>query len=464
MGGRAPFPFLGLQLYFLTSESVVNDETLYAWYVHMIREAPSVLFSPEIWQFHPPLLSALASLFVWMDPLSSVRGVSILFGVMSITLLYWWGKKTGNPWIGIGAGAWLAGTFTFFQTAHYGLMDTGMMAGALLVAHGFFQPEKPNWKLVIVGVGMGLLFKRSGFLIYGLAGVGILIHLMSILSQSKKKSLEMEKIVPFTLFVLGIPLVYLFVSLFDRNILTFYDYSAGIFLIVQKNMQVLGKSIPLYWIPLSLVGLLNTRLTPNQRFFVLGWVGLFLVPLVFPYFDARYFLPALPIVALLAFLGVETLFQKVSIHFGKKKILVFVTCLVMIILAITGLSLNVAILKNNPIATGFSDEGKWLRENVQNAWIFDGIEREARYYSGIELERWGGRIVKYPSTESDFQLQLESRDKPIYAIAADWKNIYGPYYPTDEYLLQKGFVKVFGVFRSIRGENKEVIRIYEYNP
>ena len=446
------FLFLIPQLLFIEHESTVNDETLYGWYVKEIRSDPVTLFSREIWQFHPPFFSAIASTLFWADPLVSVRLVSIILAVIAILLTFYLGSRLFSPFVGLFSAGLLASNVLFISTAHHGLLDSTMMVTALAIGVGMFHlPKKEGWGLIIIGTLLALLSKRSGFLIFGLAGVLLFIYYFF----ENKKKITQKMIMGGVLFgaILGVWLFFL--RLFDHDIVTFYDYSKGFGTIAIQSIRIISKSIPLYYFPFFLLGLFYMRNEKMKLISIIVWIGVFVGLIFFPAFDPRYWLPVYPVIFWIMAVGVE----KVSVlnPLLRKGLPLF--CLGLIL---PGLVYGIYIVSHSYGGIGYSDTGKWIGENASTAVVYDGLKREIRYYSGIELDEWGGGIRYYPPTPEEFVAQIRSEKRPIFAIVGVTYNFFGPFYQTDAFLLQQGFEKVHSVYRILDGKETEVIRVYQY--
>jgi hypothetical protein len=121
-----------------------------------------------------------------------------------------------------------------------------------------------------------------------------------------------------------------------------------------------------------------------------------------------------------------------------------------------------SILHDNVGLTGYAEAGAWIRENARDSVIYDAKDRETRYYSGIELAKWGGSIRFYPKEEKDFISEIQSEKRQVIGIIMDYDNPAAPDYPTDDFLVTNGFIKVAGFTQ--KGRNTETIRIYRYEP
>lgn len=451
--------FFFLQIYFINDESSVNDEMVYAWNVVKIVENPVNIFSPIVWQFHSPLFSILATFFsFFLTPLISVRLLSVLFAVGAIWITYLIGKDIRNSYVGVLASSILAFYSYFFFASHFGLLDSGLTFGVLVTVYGLFCYAKNNSvKLIIFGVLFSIFLKRSGFLAYATMLAGMLFLEWNQYSAGRK--FGFGKIIKWVfLLLLGIVL-WVFSEQFDRPILYFYDYSAGLFSILSVNVAIFSKLIsPILGFFLLIGSFFILKDRNWKELFLFGWVASFFPILFFPLADVRYFLPIYPSLALIAAIGFE---KMMNFNNLLNKIVGTLSLFLLFLLLLHGPIAAGINMMHNPVSVGYSDVGDWLKENAQNAWIFDGKEREIRYYSGIELEQWGGYIIKYPETSEEFESKLIKLEKPIYALVSDWPNIFGPFYPTDDYLIELGFKKVYGSKRTIDREEKMVLRIYK---
>lgn len=450
--------FVGLQLFLLPQEAVINDEMVYAWNVKLIQSDWSQLLSPVVWQYHPPLFSFLASILaIFLDPLWSVRLLSMLFGVIALILTYLLGKELFSARIGVISALVLLGNIGFLVYSHYGILDVALTATCALLLLGLLRWKKTQqWDLILFSVGAALLLKRSGFLIFGMAIVGIWADRIF---EWKKNPHSFSPIQAAGRGIITLALsagVWFFQGSFDREILTYYDYSAGLLSIAWNNLPILWEFFS-FEIIFFILGLLVVWKSQHRaKWIPLLGVFVFVFIFFFPYAEVRYLLPLFPFVAVLMAAGIDSIHLRFTRYNGLIQVLLIGIIVLPSLLAFTW------ILLHPTAGMGYSAAGEWLQQHSGTAVVYDSLEREIRYYSIIELEEHGGRIRKYPLTKEMFESQLET-DETTFAVIANWPNTFGPFYPTDAYVQSLGFVEAMNVYRVVQDKNISVIRIYRKN-
>ncbi len=82
--------------------SLMQDEALYAWYANNIHASAAFLFSPELWQCHPPLFSLILQLGHFVSPPEmGYRMVCLLISLLGIFAIFRLGKKIAGTFLGI---------------------------------------------------------------------------------------------------------------------------------------------------------------------------------------------------------------------------------------------------------------------------------------------------------------------------------------------------------------------------
>jgi outer membrane protein assembly factor BamB len=150
---------------------IADEQTYSQWAYHMVKTGdyivPHAFGGDAIWIAKPPLYMWLMSLSYQAFGVSNVtsRLWSPIFGVLTLILLYFLGKKLYNSYVGF-ASALVLGTFTmFFSYARHAMTDVALVF--FMVASIYFfvlseKDQKVNRYLLISGVffGLALLTKQ----------------------------------------------------------------------------------------------------------------------------------------------------------------------------------------------------------------------------------------------------------------------------------------------------------------
>lgn len=447
--------FLTFQFYLLNTESVWSDESLYAWYALQMNQDIGNLFSPMVWAFHPPLFALIASFFVnFLTPLESVRAVSVALGAGTMVLTYHVGRKMGGHLIGVGAAALTGFHAAFILYSHLGLLETGLMAGTVLTVLGVIKyGENQNpWPLA-AGIIFSLLIKRGGLFAVPLGIAGVLAYMR--LERKKMGVNWNDTRLWAAVAAVGTAFIFALQFVRERDFEFLEDFIRNGF----------SHAIPFIWpiavlVPFFLFGFFFIwKEKKGLAGLLVIWIGLFFGIVFYERANFRYFLPALPAIAIGSACGIQKLAQLFSK--SEKMQTLFVGFLLLIVITPSAVG-GIRSLAGSPFLTGFQEEGAWLKEHAQGAWIYDYKERETRLFSGIDEYRYGGRIRPYPATPQLFLEEVATLKKPVYAITMDWLNPFVPgyAYAKDSFLLENGFVEVKSVVRPVNGTSRKVIRIY----
>jgi 4-amino-4-deoxy-L-arabinose transferase-like glycosyltransferase len=455
--------YLGLQIYFLDLKPVGSDESLYAWYALQIHQDMGAVFSPMVWEYHPPLFSFLASLGVGLlTPLQAVRITSIGFGLFTILLTFLIGQRIGGNKIGFLSSLFLTTAGVFLGTAHQGILDTALMAAAALVGLSCLAwLEKPKAGFPWWGMGgifLALMVKRSGFMVLGLPIAALLLYWKNAESHGHKNEGFSLSLFQKTILVLAgggaIWSIWTFTRARD------FIFSAGLFPTLLTNMLYFVSAMIPIMLLLAYFGIWMERKNRTPaRLFLYAWILVYLLSFFYPIGTYRQYLPALPAMTVLAAIG--------FFHIPFERIILSRIARTGALLLIIGLSFSPAVgyFTQTSIPIGYAEEGAWLSAHAAEGWIYDFKERETRLFSGIELAKYGGRIREYPPTPEKFEAELKTLSgKKIYAIDMVWRNPFYGTYVDGPLLMRLGFKKVYAVWKTISPtQSGEVIRIYEYN-
>jgi 4-amino-4-deoxy-L-arabinose transferase-like glycosyltransferase len=436
--------FIALQLSIVTHESVWSDEALYGWYATQLSQNVQSIASPMIWEFHPPFIPLLASpLTLFFPGVHSMRLISLFFGTMVLIAVFKLGLMWKDEWTGLVGMAMVAFNPLFFGTTHYGLLDTGFLFGVVVTAIGLLSQSK-NHKIsfLVIGMTIALLSKRAGFLVVAMVWIFLFPEWIKERFENYRK--ELFVILGYlALAILSIasfarerdvPVVgELIPQIFERGftiIMTFAPFFLGIFFLIAIR--------PPQW---------------KHGKLILTWIGVSSLVLLYPISNSRQWMPLLPILAILSAIGLVEIVRRIPI--SRVPVILFL----LVSLAIPVLGVYHQIEKSTSF-TGYVDEGEWLKNHADAGIIYDSKERETRYFSGIELEKWGGRIRPYPDSPEDFLLEVKKEKNPVFAIRMIWVNPFAPQYPTEAFLEENGFMEVASFYS--KDPMITAIRIFRY--
>ncbi len=408
----------------LQGTPVWADEALYAWNAESIAHNPAFLFSGQAWANHPPLQPFLASLLIpWTNGINAVRIISILFGIGILFLVFRISRRVGDPLLGVMAVLLVATNPAFLLSSTHGLLENGFVFGFLLVLVSL-EPYYERKKILplIAALVVVALMKKMGViaLIWVLCGIiGIRIwrnnhHRKHLLRLTHPLSVC---IVALTTGIVGWYGV--------RAIIPGHFSLQLVLSHIRDNMRMLvGQLFPLF-IPFGLGIIAFVRNPTWQRSMLLGWVLLWVPLLVFGDIEYRFWYPLIIPISIISAYGIQAIGKLFSPHEGIIQMGV-AGILVGLLLASTLQSID----QRGEI--GYNQVGEWMKANAPSGIIYDETRMELRYYSGIELAEWNGRIRSFPVRE------IESSQRPIYAIVSPFNNRLVPAANTDE-LTEQGF-------------------------
>ncbi|NQT46634.1 MAG: glycosyltransferase family 39 protein [Candidatus Omnitrophica bacterium] len=417
-----------------------SDEALYLWCGQRILQNPLLLMSKEVIQYHPPLLPiliAISNIYFGANLATHLTGPT--FGVIGVFLVYLLGARLESRFVGLAAAAFLAFDIFHIEYSRRILTDVPMTTMMLFFAYSLVRwtaDGRRRW-LVISDISglLAIMLKWSGaillpFLILFHIAIGLLrkdskniianiffncrFTILFIILLLLNNFLKMRSLLPDTtaiggFLVTGSPLLYL--ELFTRS--PYYPNS--------------------YFLIFFLVGLiviLTGRKKENMVMY-LGWLAVFFVIIAAAKErDPRYILPIIPFVGLISAIGLEgVLVRAPKLH--KIKVLPILLIVLFIFDNFRVYPVKMTWLKPvERIGTDFRDAGDWIKTHIdENSTIIASDYRTIRLYSGINLEEFGGQIIRMEDfTElRDFENYVnQTRQKNDIFLQVD---VYNPMQP-----------------------------------
>ena len=450
-----------LAAFFVRYENVIVreftfDEALYAWSAERITDDPTLLFSEEIAEYHPPLfpiLLAIGRLLLGLPPSLIVYSLTVvgisLLGIGGIFVL---GSRISSRFLGLWSAICLAFSAPFICCSVYLLNDIPfyVLSVFLLLALRNAQ-QNDHWK----------------------SDVGVSI-IMSLMIGIKYSGLQMVPIV--ALFYLFLPkrglkvklcrlsraLSMVFLSVIALAICNYLNRGTLFPIITSFRQSGIGidriKLLVNYYIFRYTPGLVLwifffgcfqafRQKDYFKRFLILylgaGVLGL----LTLNSHDFRYGLFIVPAISIISGLGVEGLLNSVL----KRKKFLFIGQ-VGIIIIFGALYLDEIYLAKKVVrgrmdfVLNYSPAAAWVKEHATDQTIILSQEpRLMRYYTRINFKRFGGRIIPLPGNKEDIAKALkEMRGHVILDVNIARVDAERNFHSFDEAQQEEIFLKSYG--------------------
>ena len=99
---------------YLSSEMMGSDEALYAWCAQSIYTQPSIIFSKEIIEYHPPLFPLILSIGnIFSDTVLAYRVIAMIFSLLGVATIYMLGTLLQGRFVGLVAAILLTTNYTY---------------------------------------------------------------------------------------------------------------------------------------------------------------------------------------------------------------------------------------------------------------------------------------------------------------------------------------------------------------
>ncbi|MFA5262114.1 MAG: glycosyltransferase family 39 protein [Candidatus Omnitrophota bacterium] len=415
------------------AERLWVDEAEYAWYAHRIAENPSIIFSREIINTHPPLFPVILAFGnIFGRSLNGCRFITILISFSGIGLIYALGKKLFNATVGFLSAVLLAINSAYVKFSPKilidGLLMTVMMWLAIELIHARRSAD-PHSGFKVGAVGcVAILLKWSALLVIPFI---VMFYVLDFDSLGMKQ--RIKNVFPPLRILLAVVL-----GLFVNNYLQLGRVWGNVSAVTVNTSQ--NSSVWFYW--MDLPSLLNF---PFALFFCaagvfFSWkedrrVCLLLVIWFLVFVAAfslaaekitRYSLAYLPALLILLSFGMYRSAQSIFPSSQGKQL-----ANVMIVLYVCGYAafsypdLASMLREENRFYTGFYAAAQEIKKAATpDTLIVASSPDLVRYYTGIEFKKFGGQIVYWPFKPEDREALLEDHPGPMIIVLDNWGRPY----------------------------------------
>ncbi|MFH1697074.1 MAG: glycosyltransferase family 39 protein [Candidatus Diapherotrites archaeon] len=431
-----------------------SDEALYVNYISVLGDGSANIFSPVLWEWHPPLFSLISSFFLFFfEPLDAARFTSFLFGAASIILAYLIARRIGGNFAGLSAAVLLAFSMNHFLFSSFGLLDIPLAAFVLLVAYSLmYYADTGNWKLFAASLLLALFIKWPAIVLIPFS----LLYLL-YLDFQRHKGAALKRAVAGHIIIFAVLFcaAFLFVISFFVNDYSSYagfDFSAQI-------LRFFGNVVSLVSLPVFLLfvaGILAAiRRRTNADIAVLFALLAFSSLAFFKYSVVRYLLPILPLSAVLAgaFLS--------EIRLPNFKFYRWFIILLVLSISFTGVISIAQYISHKPDnCTAYAEVSSWLLQNIdEDARIYAYSDREFVFFLKVDgMKKHDGEILMLTGSRIEFEDSLASSAGEVIVIIDNQKEpffkdrepgwlyrmeSYGDYLSRQGFTLAKRF-EIFG--------------------
>lgn len=409
---------------YMFTERMWPDEALYAWNASRIFAHPFMIFSAEVNEYHPPLFALLLSVGNLLKPgLVGYQMISLIVGLLAIYAVYYIGKKVHSRFAGTAAAVALAFNFLYVKFSAKILTDSLFMAVFLLFLYTLGKIDKGSgdkndrwvgiWAAVLIGL------KWTGLLC-------IPVMLIYYLIVARGKTFP-RIITPSALILVWVG------ALFLNNYLQMGSVIPDLATIMKKTQETslwfyllnLGGTLD-YWylIPFMFIGI--GQLFKDKKniciAFLTGW-SVFLVGLsCAPERILRYSLAYLPIMTIFTMVGIDVVMRKYVQGRNEQSLGRLIAVLLLGFIVFNRYpALEFMLNEENKFSNKFSEGGAWIKDHAENnALIIAASHRQIRYFSGINFQRFGGRIIEFPNSGKELVEIVTATQRPIIIEADNW--------------------------------------------
>jgi len=413
---------------YLFIDRIWPDEALYGWYADRVFADPFFIFSQEL--MYPPLFPALlASGKLFFSGDIAFRFILLIFMVLGVTLVYVLGTRaSGARFVGAFCALGLAFNVKYFFVGTLILIDGPLVVFFTLLALALLNVHARSSKSSDIYVGLAggaiILLKWSSVLLLPIVVGYYFLGLNEIPWRRRLSRVMIPLGMCAAVWALLLTKNYIHLGRFFPSLTALsgaYFIEPWDFYFKQLPLLLGNEFAVLFFVGLPALFRKSRRVTV----LLLGWLLTFWVVLSFvPEKDARYILPVVPCMLVIGGIGLEYL---VGIFFRKERWTRF--CVRVVVLIIFAVFAAVSYQKvvyfeqrSTYAYTGFSEAGRWLKENVPSgAVVFVGSNRALRYYSGLDYKEAGGPLERIPESPEEFGERARAAAGPVFLEVDAWE-------------------------------------------
>lgn len=414
---------------YITIERMWPDEALYAWHAQRIFNHPALLFSKEIIEFHPPLFSCLLALgHFFFPPEVACRVVCIILNLAGIAAIYVLGSRISSRFLGLFGAVTLAFNYNYLENATHILIDSGITVCSIFLILALLSVHANNLRRNDIFVGIlgsaMILLKWSGVVVIPFLIVYYLLIFsdVTLKRRVKKALIPLSVILVLVILLLLNNLIQLGHFFPDTSALKGFHNRPPFWYYVFNFHNILMLPLIMPFFVYGLVIIFNKKDKKQKLLFT--WFLIFLTAIsLVPEKTLRYGLLILPSSLLIAGLGLEETLKKFFQNSRKIKIAEII-CIFGILLSFWHLypRTKAFLEKSAKWHSGFKEGGEWVKEHAApDTLIMAGSRRTMRYYSGINFQEFGGRIMAIPASQREFKEIISSAQKPIILEIDYWE-------------------------------------------
>ncbi len=427
---------------FIFVERLWPDEALYAWNAKQIFHHPGLMFSKEICDFHPPLFSALLSLWHFiLPPKLACHAMAFVTGILGIIAVYWLGRKIRGIFLGCFAAMMLGFNLLYFTLSNYILIDTVLTAVMILFLYLLSADTsrvitRKDFYLGLAVMAM-ILLKWSGGLVLPLI---VVYYALAFPEWTFRERLRKAS-VPLMFGIATAALLFIHNYAVTGNWIpkVFTDSNEAFRAPYYYYVQLLAYLIEQPMIPFFIVGLWYVLRSGYRHYWVhVVWiVGAIAVTSAMSNKDMRFLLPLMPSIVLITGISADAFFNKVekftSMDMFKP---LFLVLMFAFLLNTTYAKAQSDTRLNSFTFIGYEQAGEYIRQEAARSpdtVILAGSPRIIRYYTDINLKEYAGSISPIPSSEEGLKDLLAKTSSAVLLQVDAWEKLQPKWvFPMDD--------------------------------
>ncbi len=412
------------RLPYIDSAALGADEALYAWSARRLLEDPTLVFSREIIEYHPPLFPLILSAgrIVFPENLSD-RLTVLLISLAGIVMIYLLGARCANRFVGLFVAAALGFNYLYLINSvliHNDVPQTVLFI-LLLWLLASRRPAGQGRRDAVVGLCAAAIFflKWTGLIV-----IPFLLFYYLVNRMPPKRTVR----------TLGVVLAFVFLYYLAKFLAT-----GSVLPDVQEMLTGGERPGPFYYYLLNLHNILGLpHLIPlffygiyclaksgdGRKHLLLGYLAVTFVSVSTPAVKIlRYALPLLPAVLVVTGIGLNGMILA-FFKSGRSRRMAR-----LLVLGLTVFSFWILLPRTVKLmdisfstSTGLKETGRWIREReaLSDTLIIAQNHRPIRYFSGMNYRELGGRIVPLPRRNKDFESLLRSHAGRVLVVVDIW--------------------------------------------
>ncbi len=357
----------------------------------------------------------------------ALRIVSFVFYLAGIAAIYFLGERLKGGFAGLWASIGLAFNPVYFGSGASVLTDVPLTFFCIIYIFllAGLDPHRPlRYHLILATVGgLAVLLKWSGAVLIPvtLVAYGMRLSPMNWPSRAARALIPTGTMLFLLWLFMRIAVATSFSGFLGRIAADVGDYQrVGINIL--SAFAIVGAPALRWLCVLGILGLRNEK--RYTAALLLSWLATFIpgIAIFIPAGVARYYLPLLPCLVLIMGMAVEQAVSAGESRWAQRFLRPAALGMALAGYLVSLTQFNAAVMKQENINLGYADAGAVIRKLANSdTVILAASERQLRYFTGFNLQEFGGNIVPLRYEKQELEEFLRKTPGEVLIVLDCWE-------------------------------------------